>query len=278
MHVQSKLGAHLQLIGPRCIGIHQDQQALWEMVCAKIRNEVNLSGAQAMVMVVGLWQDGILQLSMGKGKPVCHVMPMPMDWVVFFTPNLWHGVWKANPEATGAGASITYRGYFALEFLKDSVVTQQDATHLFEVPMDLEGPRVQVFTLSAGFLIAVSPRRHHQKHHFFEEWKSRGMSCRSPVIVLVTVERAKRAPNSISVNGAYQAMWPSRRPSRPPWERQCHGLRCVTSGSGSTRRSTTGTRVTTMIGTQWYRGTSRSPMPTRPGRTVGPAMRKKVWL
>ena len=129
------------------------------MVCARMWNEVNLAGAQAMVMVVGLWQDGILQISMGKGKPVCHVMPMPMDWVVFFTPNLWHGVW--NPEATGARASITYRGYLAPEFLKDSVVTQQDATGLFEVPVDLEGPGVQVFTLSAGFLIAVSPRRHH---------------------------------------------------------------------------------------------------------------------
>ena len=141
------------------------------MVCARMRNGVNLAGAQAMVMVVGLRQDEILQLSMGKGKPVCHVMPMPMDWVVFFTPNLWHGVWKANPEATGARASITYRGYLAPEFLKDSVVTQQDATDLFEVPVDLEGPGVQVFTLSAGFLIAVSPRRHHQKHHFFEECK-----------------------------------------------------------------------------------------------------------
>ena len=48
------------------------------MVCAKMRNEVNLSGAQAIVMVVGLWQDGIPQLSMGKRKPVYHVMPMPM--------------------------------------------------------------------------------------------------------------------------------------------------------------------------------------------------------
>ena len=141
------------------------------MVCAKMQNEVNLPGAQAMVMVVGLWQDGILRLSMGKGKPVCHVMPMPMDWVVVSTPNLWHGVWKTNPEATGAWASITYRGYLAPEFLKDSVVTQQDATHLFEVPVDLEGPDFQVFTLSAGFLIAESPRQHHKKHHFFEEWK-----------------------------------------------------------------------------------------------------------
>ena len=48
------------------------------MVCAKMRDEVNLSGAWAIVMVVGLWQDGILQLSMGKGEPVYHVMPMPM--------------------------------------------------------------------------------------------------------------------------------------------------------------------------------------------------------
>ena len=54
MHVQSKLGAHSQLIGPRCIGIHQDHRALWEMVCAKMRKEVNLYVAQAMVMVVGL--------------------------------------------------------------------------------------------------------------------------------------------------------------------------------------------------------------------------------
>ena len=28
-----------------------------------------------------------------------------------------------------------------------------------------------MFTLSAGFLIAVSCRRHHCKHHFFDEWK-----------------------------------------------------------------------------------------------------------
>ena len=125
-----------------------------------MRNEVNLSGAQTMVMVVGLWQDGIVQLFIGKGKPVCHVMPMPMDWVVSLTPNLWHGVWKANTEATGAGARITYRGYLAPEFLKDSVVTQQDATHLFEVPIDLEGPAVKVFTLSAGFFIPTpTPRQ-----------------------------------------------------------------------------------------------------------------------
>ena len=151
MDVQSKLGAHSQLIGPPCIGIHEDHQALWEMVCDKMRNEVNLSAAQAMVVVVGLWQDGILRLSMGKSKPVCHVMPIPMHWVVFLTPNLWHGVWKANPEATGARASITYRVYLAPEFLNDSVVTQQDAMHLFEVWVDLEGPDVQVSTLSAGF-------------------------------------------------------------------------------------------------------------------------------
>ena len=33
-------------------------------------------------------------------------------------------------------------------------------------------------------------------------------------MVAVTVERAKHAPNSTSVKGASQAMWPSRRPSR----------------------------------------------------------------
>ena len=171
MHVQSKLSAELQLIGPRCIGIHQHHQALWERVCAKMQNGVNLFGAQAMVMVVGSRQDGILRPSISEDKPVCHVMPMPMNWVVFFTPNLWHGVWKANPEATGARSSITYRGYVAPDFLKDSVVNQQDARHLFEVPVDLEGPGLQVFTLRAGFLIAVSTRRHQNKHHFFDEWK-----------------------------------------------------------------------------------------------------------
>ena len=78
MHVQSKLGARSQLIGPLCIGIHQDHQALWEMVCAKMQNEVNLSGAHAMVMVVRLWQDGILQLSMGKDN-MC-VTSCPCLW------------------------------------------------------------------------------------------------------------------------------------------------------------------------------------------------------
>ena len=252
MHVQPKLGAHSQLIGPRCIRIHQDHQALWEMVCAKMRNEVNLSGAQAMVMVVGLWQDGILRLSMGKDKPVCHVMPMPMDWVVFFTPNLWHGVWKANPEATGARASIAHRGYLAPEFLKDSVVTRQDAKHLFEVPVDLESRGVQVFTLSAGFLIAVSPRRHHNKHHFFDEWKMSWDVLPESRHCPGDRRACQAGPHFNFREGASQAMWPSRRPSRPPWQSQRHGLRCVTTGSGSTRRSITGIRVTTMIGTQWY--------------------------
>ena len=36
-------------------------------MCARMRNEVSLSGAQAIVMVVGLWQDGILQISMPAG-------------------------------------------------------------------------------------------------------------------------------------------------------------------------------------------------------------------
>ena len=51
------------------------------------------------------------------------------------------------------------------------MVIRRDVKHLVEVPLDLGSRDVQVFMLSASFIIAMSPRQHHHKHHLFDKWK-----------------------------------------------------------------------------------------------------------
>ena len=96
MHVLSKM-----------IGSHQDAMALLACTDPRIRAEIHRIRSQPMVMLYSLWEDA--ELWLGQYAPYWQ-LPVPKGWMLFFTPTLWHAVWRLLDHKSTRG-SITCRGY-----------------------------------------------------------------------------------------------------------------------------------------------------------------------
>ena len=103
---------------------------------------------------------------------VLHVARLPKDWIVLFSANLPHGVWRV-PGSHKTRASVTHRGYItpALYQQEWPGVKIKDATDLVRLPLNLEFGGIQVFQLKQGHIIYVAPKRHGQKQHILSKIK-----------------------------------------------------------------------------------------------------------
>ena len=116
-----------------------------------------------MVMLYSLWEDAELWLAQ---YPPYWQLPVPKGWMLFFTPTLWHAVWRLLDHKSTRG-SITYRGYLPTRVWLggDYPVNTPDAFRL-----DLTGG-IQGGSLDDGSVVCVPPRLHHQAPHLEYEFR-----------------------------------------------------------------------------------------------------------
>ena len=103
---------------------------------------------------------------------VLHTARLPKDWIVLFSANLPHGVWRV-PGSHKTQASVTHRGYItrALYQQERPGGKIKDATDLVRLPLNLEFGGIQVFPLKQGHIMYVAPKRHGQKQHIPSQMK-----------------------------------------------------------------------------------------------------------
>ena len=160
----------------KCLGYHFDAPGLFVIRNPSAYRAVQESGAQPFVLLCSLWEDA--EMFIGEILPgpiigtVLHVAPLPKDWIVLFSANLPHGVWRV-PGSHKTRASVTHRGYItpALYQQERPGVKIKDATDLVRLPLNLEFGGIQVFQLKQGHINYVAPKRHGQKQHILSQIK-----------------------------------------------------------------------------------------------------------
>ena len=103
-----------------------------------------------------------------------HKVRIPKDWLLFFSANMPHGVWRL-PSCHRTIASLTHRGHLTPTFstkAHSKRIRSEDGTHLYEIPLNLFYGGIQFFCLRQGLLIYVAPRRHRQKQHMLKQLKT----------------------------------------------------------------------------------------------------------
>ena len=119
----------------KCLGYHFDAPRLFEICDPSAHRAVQESGAEPLVLLCRIWEEAEMFLGAILPGPiigtVLHVARLPNDWIVLFSANLPHRVWRV-PGSHRTWASVTHRGYItpALYQQERPGVKIKDATDL----------------------------------------------------------------------------------------------------------------------------------------------------
>ena len=153
----------------RLIGPHLDNLDLWKIKDSALQWWVLQDGYHEMVVMANLFEHANIRI--GETAPYLYA-PLLKNWIVAFTPNLWHAVERQLGQLE-TRCSSTWRVGMSLAFwsMKMTRIDKEEFTETVTLsPEDLEPlGGIRVHNLQSGQIAFTPPSIHHRRHQYLED-------------------------------------------------------------------------------------------------------------
>ena len=153
----------------RLIGSHLDKLDLWKIKDAALRWWVLHNGYREMVVMANLLEHATIRI--GETAPYLFA-PLLKNWMVAFSPNLWHAVQRQLGQLATRGSS-TWRVWMSPAFwgMKITRMDKEEFTETITLsPEDLDPlGGIQVYSLQSGQIAFIPPSIHHRLPQYLED-------------------------------------------------------------------------------------------------------------